>query len=386
MFVDEAYRLAIGNFAAEARDELVDCLTKPKFAQKLVVILAGYDKDIDQLLSQNPGLNSRFPESIIFPSLSPSMCLELLAKVLQAKAKKVPLDISIVTAPSPSFEQKMLELIGELCSLESWGNARDMKTLAKNIFGKIMSGATQPIANLVLVETLVLGSMEEMLEERSRRGRAAGLGRTGRAVPISSLPTKHLHQATSAVQSSSPSTKAPAQAPKTNTASNSPPRKDENQKPIPKDTKDKSATEDPDFLDPIFKVKRDPGVSDAIWEQLTCDKHADLAREQEYQELQVQKRKDEEWLREAAKAEQTAKSTDEKRQREQERIQAELERRSSEAILAEREKERQKERMAQQKLQELGSCPAGYRWVKETGGGYRCAGGSHWLSDVELGL
>ena len=47
LFIDEAYRLAEGGFATEAMDELVDCLTKPKFAQRLVVILAGYDKDID---------------------------------------------------------------------------------------------------------------------------------------------------------------------------------------------------------------------------------------------------------------------------------------------------------------------------------------------------
>jgi SpoVK/Ycf46/Vps4 family AAA+-type ATPase len=44
LFIDEAYRLAEGHFATEAMDELVDCITKPKFAQKLIVILAGYDK------------------------------------------------------------------------------------------------------------------------------------------------------------------------------------------------------------------------------------------------------------------------------------------------------------------------------------------------------
>ena len=33
LFVDEAYRLAEGNFAKEAIDEIVDRLTKPDFAQ-----------------------------------------------------------------------------------------------------------------------------------------------------------------------------------------------------------------------------------------------------------------------------------------------------------------------------------------------------------------
>ena len=78
LFIDEAYRLAKGGFATEAVDELVDSITKPKFAQKLIIILAGYDNDIDHLLSKNPGLSSRFPETVIFPHLSPAMCLNLL--------------------------------------------------------------------------------------------------------------------------------------------------------------------------------------------------------------------------------------------------------------------------------------------------------------------
>jgi hypothetical protein len=75
LFIDEAYRLAGGGFATEAMDELVDCLTKPKFANKLVTILAGYDKDIDRLMSINPGLTSRFPDSVIFKQLGPETSL-----------------------------------------------------------------------------------------------------------------------------------------------------------------------------------------------------------------------------------------------------------------------------------------------------------------------
>ena len=55
LFVDEAYRRAEGLFATEAVNELVDILTKPKFLGKMVVILAGYDDDMNRLLSVNPG-------------------------------------------------------------------------------------------------------------------------------------------------------------------------------------------------------------------------------------------------------------------------------------------------------------------------------------------
>lgn len=47
LLIDEAYYLADGQFTKEAMDEIVDCITKPKFAGKLIVILAGYDKDIN---------------------------------------------------------------------------------------------------------------------------------------------------------------------------------------------------------------------------------------------------------------------------------------------------------------------------------------------------
>lgn len=71
LLIDEAYRLGEGQFAKEAMDEIVDCITKPKYYQKLIIILAGYDTDINRLMAMNPGLTSRFPESIEFHGLRP---------------------------------------------------------------------------------------------------------------------------------------------------------------------------------------------------------------------------------------------------------------------------------------------------------------------------
>jgi len=63
-----------------------------------------------------------------------------------------------------------------------------------------------------------------------------------------------------------------------------------------------------------------------------------------------------------------------------ERIERELERRKQEE-----EERRKKEELAQSRLRQMGVCVAGYRWIKQ-GGGYRCAGGSHWVSDSQLGM
>jgi hypothetical protein len=38
----------------------------------------------------------------------------------------------------------------------------------------------------------------------------------------------------------------------------------------------------------------------------------------------------------------------------------------------------------QARLQKMGVCPQGFTWIRQNGG-YRCAGGSHWISDQEIG-
>ena len=52
LFIDEAYRLASGQFAQEVMDEIVTAMTQEKFKGKLIVILAGYEQDINQLTFQ----------------------------------------------------------------------------------------------------------------------------------------------------------------------------------------------------------------------------------------------------------------------------------------------------------------------------------------------
>ena len=47
--------------------------------------------------------------------------------------------------------------------------------------------------------------------------------------------------------------------------------------------------------------------------------------------------------------------------------------------------EKRVEAKAQQKLRQMGVCPVGYRWIKQVGG-YRCAGGLHFVSAAQLGM
>ncbi|KAJ4366237.1 hypothetical protein N0V83_007873 [Neocucurbitaria cava] len=389
LFIDEAYRLAEGGFATEAMDELVDCLTKPKYARKLVTILAGYDKDIDRLMSMNPGLTSRFPESVIFKHLEPNTCLELLVKVLAdiRKRKKVPLDIHSIDPPSPDLHQRVLELFSELSVLDSWGNARDVKSLAKSMFGTLISSAVPPFDSLVLSEATVTHALESMLDERSRRSQAVGTSRFSERLPLHPLPQAH-------PQKQRP---APTLAPNLSTKAASPPPvvpqpamiKTEEQKPLPQiEQSPPTNHEDGHGEDPIssiFNAKRDPGVSDATWNQLELDKHAMLAQERTYRRIQQEKREEEERIEEFKRMEQAAADEQERRVREAERVAAQLERRRKDQELAAIEREREMEKERQKKLRVMGPCPMGFMWIKQYGG-YRCAGGSHWLGDGALGI
>lgn len=174
LFIDEAYRLAGGSsdggksnsYKKEAVDEIVNLLTLPRYKNRLVVVLAGYDKDINHLLATNPGFGSRFSEVVEFPNLSPKHCQELLVQLLQDKK----LDVS--SLHHPSAVAKVQAFFQTLSDLPDWGNARDVENLATSLFGRIISSPVSPPSLNVAVEC-VYDEMNEMIAERKKRAEAA---------------------------------------------------------------------------------------------------------------------------------------------------------------------------------------------------------------------
>ncbi|EKN65497.1 stage V sporulation protein K [Neobacillus bataviensis LMG 21833] len=79
LFIDEAYSLlsqTAGDFGKEVIDTLVDEMTKQN--ENLVVVLAGYPNEMDQLLESNPGLRSRFKKFFLFPDYSTPELLDIM--------------------------------------------------------------------------------------------------------------------------------------------------------------------------------------------------------------------------------------------------------------------------------------------------------------------
>ncbi len=79
LLIDEAYSLTRGgekDFGREAIDAVVKNVEDRR--DSMVVILAGYPKEMAELVATNPGFQSRFPKTIYFPDYSNAELVEIL--------------------------------------------------------------------------------------------------------------------------------------------------------------------------------------------------------------------------------------------------------------------------------------------------------------------
>jgi stage V sporulation protein K len=86
LFIDEAYSLARGgekDFGKEAIDTLVKAMEDKK--NEFILILAGYSDEMDNFLSLNPGLPSRFPFVMQFPDYSIDELLKIASIMVQER-------------------------------------------------------------------------------------------------------------------------------------------------------------------------------------------------------------------------------------------------------------------------------------------------------------
>jgi len=333
---------------------------------------------MNQLLKVNPGLCSRFPNEILFSNLSPSQCID----VLRRKLKTNDVYADVLEDPTHPGHQELLKILDNLSSFSSWGNARDMETAAKKLtmtaFTTDSGDMTAKTSSFSLPSSEVLNCFKVMLAERQTRENMPlpALPSLGSLPPLQMPPT--------------PAAPSPPVLLTNTKSSLAPPKLAAEEVPTPK----ASSAEDSD-------VQRDPGVSDAIWIQLKVAKAAEEnAQRQAIEELARLEREAKERAIAAKAAEakrielerKAAQDAEAKRLWELERLrefkvrealakaQAALE-----AKRREEERKRKEEAKVQVKLRQMGVCVAGFQWIKMSGG-YRCAGGSHFVSDAQLGL
>ena len=96
LFIDEAYELgAASQYSSEAMTTLLGMLTEDEYADGgTIVILAGYEDEMDEMLSRNPGLKSRFTERLHFEDWDAATCTDFVVQRLEKDAKPTPYSIA----------------------------------------------------------------------------------------------------------------------------------------------------------------------------------------------------------------------------------------------------------------------------------------------------
>ena len=108
LFIDEAYSLYRGkddSFGLEAIDTLVKGIEDHR--DELVVILAGYTREMQQFLSANSGLESRFPNRIEFPDYTGAQLWQIARSLADGKGYR--LDDSCEMPLKTYFDRKQAE-------------------------------------------------------------------------------------------------------------------------------------------------------------------------------------------------------------------------------------------------------------------------------------
>ncbi len=120
LFIDEAYSLSQGgsnDFGKEAIDTLVKLMDD--YRDRIVVILAGYSDDMDQFLTTNAGLKSRFPNIIKFEDYSTKQLMQISEMLFNSKGYEI----------SPSAKNKLEDIFSEMRIEPQFGNGRYVRNL-----------------------------------------------------------------------------------------------------------------------------------------------------------------------------------------------------------------------------------------------------------------
>ena len=138
LFIDEAYTLKSNDgdsFGAEAIDTLLKRLEDDR--GKFICIVAGYTDQMHDFIDTNPGLKSRFTQTIHFDDYTPDELTQIFINL--AKGKKFTIDEDTEAAIHREFEQLYLRRD------KNFGNARE----ARRIFDGAVERQSQRLVKLM---------------------------------------------------------------------------------------------------------------------------------------------------------------------------------------------------------------------------------------------
>ncbi len=158
LFIDEAYTLERGgpiDYGREAIDTLVKSMED--FRDRMLVIVAGYPKEMDDFISANPGLKSRFGSVVEFPDFSPD---ELVA-IFRRRARQEQFGFN------RHVEDKVRKYLAAASFRDGtqFGNARSVNVLFELMKNRLaerkMKTAGEDAANLAEISTFTSADVPE---------------------------------------------------------------------------------------------------------------------------------------------------------------------------------------------------------------------------------
>jgi SpoVK/Ycf46/Vps4 family AAA+-type ATPase len=170
LFIDEAYSLVNEGDGQNDRfgNEAVQALLKraEDDRDRLVIILAGYERQMESFLGSNPGLTSRFAVRIKFSGYAPAELMQLADLYVARRGE-------IIDPHARSVIWRMFEEVGRRRLADELGNGRFIRSLleragqARDV--RVMAGAVEPAASDLI--TLRGGDFEHAYSELTSRYR-----------------------------------------------------------------------------------------------------------------------------------------------------------------------------------------------------------------------
>lgn len=132
LFIDEAHALdcsdSFGNADQYKKDVVCGLLT---FAEnnrdRVIIILAGYEDEMNKMLKSDDGLGSRFPDVIRFRNFGPEASIRILRSMLEK-------DYAVTS----ELESIAAEYFSVLCARGDYANGRDIRTISGNIIKAVI--------------------------------------------------------------------------------------------------------------------------------------------------------------------------------------------------------------------------------------------------------
>jgi SpoVK/Ycf46/Vps4 family AAA+-type ATPase len=145
LFIDEAYSLVNDSDGQGDRfgNEAVQTLVKraEDDREQLIIILAGYERQMESFLASNPGLSSRFGLRIKFPSYSPAELEQLTVKAVEASGE-------LLEAGARPVLRDIFAEVGRRRLADELGNGRFVRSLLARAGQqrdvRVMAGPAEP--------------------------------------------------------------------------------------------------------------------------------------------------------------------------------------------------------------------------------------------------